>query len=231
MDLLEWTGKPRLVSGPLPTGLVHLAGPAGPTGLNIGEDRLMLTGAAIVLTLALRFLYARTRFGLATSAIAENRRAASTLGWSAHAVELVNFSLAGALSALAAIFLAPTLGLTIVTLTLLVLPALAAALLGRFASFGLTVIGAMAIGAMQSVLSRYVHTTGVADSVPFLVIVAVIVAGGRARPARGDMPSRLPLPGGGSAGGVLPGGLRAHAVQAGGSGGGGREPAAAPTPI
>ena len=192
-----WTGSPRLVSGPLPTSLVHLAGPTGPTGLSIGKDRLILAGAAIVLTLALRFVYARTRFGLGTSAIAENRRAASTLGWSAQAVELVNFSLAGALSALAAIFLAPTLGLTIVTLTLLVLPPLAAALLGGFASFGLTVIGAMAIGAMQSVLSRYVHTTGVADSVPFLVIVAVIVAGGRARPARGDIPSRLPLPGSG----------------------------------
>ena len=195
--LYAWTGSPRLVSGPLPTSLVHLAGPTGPTGLSIGKDRLILAGAAIVLTLALRFVYARTRFGLGTSAIAENRRAASTLGWSAQAVELVNFSLAGALSALAAIFLAPTLGLTIVTLTLLVLPALAAALLGGFASFGLTVIGAMAIGAMQSVLSRYVHTTGVAASVPFLVIVAVIVAGGRARPARGDIPSRLPLPGSG----------------------------------
>ena len=193
--LYEWTGKPRLVRGPLPTEVVHFAGPEGPTGLSVGKDRLILAAAAIVLSFALRFLYAHTRFGLATSAIAENRRAASTLGWSARAVELVNFSLAGALSALAAIFLAPTVGLTIVILTLLVIPALAAALLGRFASFGLTVAGAVGVGAMQSVLSHFIDTPGVADSVPFLVIIAVIVAGGRARPARGDIPSRLPLPG------------------------------------
>src|ERR1700737_501502 len=81
--LYRWTGKPRLVRGPLPTAVVHFAGPTGPTGLSIGKDRLILAGAAIVLAVALRFLYARTRFGLATSAIAENRRAASTLGWSA----------------------------------------------------------------------------------------------------------------------------------------------------
>ena len=195
--LQKWTGQPRLVTGPLPTRLVHLAGAHGPTGLNIGEDRLILAAGAVILAAGLKLLYGRTRFGLATSAIAENRRAASTLGWSAQAVELLNFSLAGALAALAAIFLAPTVGLTVVTLTLLVLPALAAALLGRFSSFGLTVAGALVIGAMQSDLSRYVHTTGVADSVPFLVIVAVIVVGGRARPARGDIASRLPLPGSG----------------------------------
>src|SRR5207248_7492039 len=98
--LYEWTGKPRLVRGPLPTDLIHIAGPAGPTGLNVGKDRLILAAAAIVLAVVLRFVYARTTFGLGTSAIAENRRAASTLGWSASSIELANFSIAGALSAI-----------------------------------------------------------------------------------------------------------------------------------
>ena len=49
--LLEWSGKPRLVRGPLPTSLIHLAGPSGPTGLNIGKDRLMLAGAANALAM------------------------------------------------------------------------------------------------------------------------------------------------------------------------------------
>src|SRR4051794_31574257 len=193
--LVIWTGKPRLVSGPLPTKLVHIAGAKGPTGLSIGQDRLILAGAAILLAFVMRMIYAKTRFGLATSAIAENRRAASTIGCSARRIEMINFAIAGGLSALAAIFLAPTVGLTIVTLTLLVLPALAAALLGRFSSFSLTVAGALLIGALQSVLSRYSHTPGIADSVPFLIIIVVIVAGGSARPARGDVASRLPIPG------------------------------------
>jgi ABC-type branched-subunit amino acid transport system ATPase component/ABC-type branched-subunit amino acid transport system permease subunit len=167
------------------------------TGLNLGEDRLILLAAAIALAAVLRAVYSKTRFGLATSAIAENRRAASTVGWSAQSVELANFAIAGGLSALAAIFLAPTVGLTVVTLTLLVLPALAGALLGGFSSFSLTVAGAAVIGILQSLLGRYNHTPGVADSVPFLVIVVVMVAGGRARPARGDVASRLPLPGSG----------------------------------
>jgi len=195
--IVKWTGRPRLVSGVLPTKLIHLAGARGPDGLNIGEDRLILTAASIVLAVVLRIVYSKTRFGLATSAVAENRRAAATVGWSARTIELINFSLAGALAALAAIFLAPTVGLTISILTLLVLPALAAALLGGFSSFFLTVVGAAVIGMLQSVLARYSHTPGVSDSVPFLVIVGVIVAGGRARPARGDVASRLPLPGSG----------------------------------
>ncbi len=160
--LLVWTGQPRLVTGPLPTKLVHIAGPAGPTGLSIGQDRLILAAGAILLALAMRVFYAKSRFGLATSAIAENRRAASTIGCSARRIEMINFAIGGGLSALAAIFLAPTVGLTVVTLSLLVLPALAAALLGRFSSFTLTVAGALLIGALQSVLSRYSHTAGVA---------------------------------------------------------------------
>ena len=119
------------------------------------------------------------------------------MGWSAQAVELLNFSLAGALAALAAIFLAPTVGLTVVDAHPPGVAGPGGGPARRFSSFGLTVAGALAIGAMQSDLSRYVHTTGVADSVPFLVIVAVIVVGGQARPARGDIASRLPLPGSG----------------------------------
>ncbi len=107
--------------------------------LMIGLDRLLLIGIALACAVVLRFVYSGTLFGLATSAVAENRRVAASAGWSPDRIEMANFAIAGGLSALAAIFLAPIVTLNAAVLSLAVLPALAAALVGRFSSFGITV--------------------------------------------------------------------------------------------
>jgi ABC-type branched-subunit amino acid transport system ATPase component/ABC-type branched-subunit amino acid transport system permease subunit len=90
-----------------------------------------------------------------------------------------------------------------------VVPALAAALVGRFDAFGLTVIAAMVIGMVQQVISLFqpniaktfgfdpLSLTGLPDVVPMVLILAVTIAGGGARPRRGERAERLPLPGGG----------------------------------
>jgi len=108
--------------------------------LIIGRDRLILIGAALLLALVLRLIYSGTLFGLATSAIAENRSVAASAGSSPDRVEMANFAIAGLLSALAANLLAPIVGLNAAVLSLAVLPALAAALVGRFSSCGITML-------------------------------------------------------------------------------------------
>ena len=55
------------------------------------------------------------------------------------------------------------------------MPALAAALLARFVSFPIAFAGALGIGVVQSLTTRYVTVTGWGDSVPFIVIVAYLV--------------------------------------------------------
>ena len=187
--LIKWGSNPLFAKSLLPQSSVHIA-----PGVNIGADRLWLIGIGLGLTALLGQLYARTSFGRATSAVAQNRRAASSLGWSASVIEFLNWSIGGALSALAGVLLAPIVGLSVSTLVLLVVPALAAALIGGFSSFALTALGAAAIGILESETSEYVgaHLTGASTSIPFLVIIVVIVAGGRARPARSDLPIRLP---------------------------------------
>ena len=186
----------------LPTRNVTLVG-----DLRIGQDRLILIGLVAALAVVLRLVYSKTLFGLATSAVAENRRVAASAGWSTSTIEVVNFTLAGVLSATAAIFLAPIITLHVAVLTTMVLPALAAALVGRFSSFGLTVAGAFAVGILQSELALFQpdlaerfdvapqSLTGLPQAVPMLIIVAVTVFGGRARLARGEAIARLPLPG------------------------------------
>ncbi len=202
--LLLWSNQLSQPDSILPTRNLTLGG-----SIRIGEDRLILIGIALVLAVVLWALYGRSLFGLATSAVSENRRVAAIAGWAPARIELVNFLIAGFLAALAAILLAPIVTLNAAILSVTVLSALAAALVGRFSSFGATVGAALVIGVLQSELSLFqpdiagtwrVSTqslTGLPQAVPLLIILVVAVAGGRARPARGEINARLPLPGSG----------------------------------
>lgn len=171
-------------------------------GWQIGEltiltDRLALFGLAVVLTGVLAYVKRRSLVGLATTASAESERSASTLGWSPALLATLNWTVGGALAGLAGALIAPITGLTVNPLSLLIVPALAAALVGRFDSFGLTLVGATVIAVLQSVSIRYIDQTGAQDAIPFLAIVAVLVVSGRGLPVRGELGVKLPLIGSG----------------------------------
>ena len=134
----------------LPTNPVKLS-----SQITIPEERLILIGIVLALTVILRFAYTRTMFGLATSAVAESRRVAAASGWSPNRIEVANFVITGVFSAGAAILLVPIIGLSVTGLTLVVLPALAAAMVGRFSSFVVTLIAALGIGVATTELSLF----------------------------------------------------------------------------
>ena len=177
--------------------------------LFVAQDRLVIVGLAIALAFVLRIVYSKTTFGLATSAVAESRRVASANGLSPTSIEVVNFAVAGVLSALAAILIAPIVGLDAAVLSLTVIPALAAALAGRFSSFAVTVAAALGIGVLSTELSLFQSDiatklgvevqaiTGLPQVVPLLIIILVTVFQGKARLQRGEVLARLPLPGSG----------------------------------
>jgi branched-subunit amino acid ABC-type transport system permease component len=125
--LVIWTNQISAPTSLLPDRSIVIAG-----DLRISQDRLILIGVVLVLAVALRALYSGTLFGLATSAVSENRRVAAIARWAPNRIEFVNYVIAGFLSALAAILLAPIVGLNATVLSIAVLPALAAALVGRF---------------------------------------------------------------------------------------------------
>lgn len=177
----------QLVPAKLPSGLVEIA------GATVSEDRIWLLGIAVVVTAALHALYKRTLFGLGTTAVAENQGAAASLGWSADLIAAANWGLGSALAGLTGILIVPVIGLSVTGLTTLLLSALAAALVGRFSSFPVTLAGGLVIGVVQSELTRFgSDVTGLAASVPFLVIALMLVARGRALPLRGTFLERLP---------------------------------------
>ena len=186
LALRHWTSSVRVVASNLPRDVVR---PLPDTP--IGVDRIILFVAAVVSTGLLSWFYSRNRFGLASTAVAENQEATAALGWSPDRIAAANWAAGAVFGGAAAIFLAPISSLG-PEMSLFVVPALAAALVSRFSSFWLTLASALGIGVAESLMARYVSEPGWAKSVPFMLIIVVLVSRGSSLPARGESASRLP---------------------------------------
>jgi sulfate-transporting ATPase len=196
MLILQSIGILRYGANSLLIGPLIPSKPIDLLGTTVGSDRLWLLGLAVVLTIVLTLLWNHTAFGWRLSAVSENRRAAAALGWSPDRASLLTWALGSGLAGLAGMLVAPIVQLAVTQLTLLAFPALAAALIGRFRSFPLTLGAGVFLGIAESEVGRYVHLTGASSALPFLAVVAVLLIGGTALPTRGqhsDRPPRLGL--------------------------------------
>lgn len=168
--------------------------------LSLPYDRTIVVAVTVALGLVLRVVMDRTSFGLATTATAEDPLVASTLGVDSNRTALLNWVIGSALAGLAGVLIIPILAsLDPTPLLELVIPTLAAAMIGRFSSYGMTVVGGLAIGIGESLLIRYqaavfgsTWSGGWPDALPFLVIIVFLVAGGTPFPKRGEITARLP---------------------------------------
>jgi sulfate-transporting ATPase len=189
--VLRYGAKITFVRSEFPRKVLHF------WDITVPIDRFILVGIAAVLGAGLWVLYRYTRFGMATSAVAENERAAASVGLSPDWLATANWALGSALAGLAAILIAPIVQLQVTTITNLVIAALATALVASFRSFPVAFLGGTLIGIGQSELTHYVHTTGVSSSLPFAVIVLWMVVRGQALPLRDYFLQRLPAVGSG----------------------------------
>ncbi|HVW42533.1 MAG TPA: branched-chain amino acid ABC transporter permease/ATP-binding protein [Amycolatopsis sp.] len=179
------------VPSQLPTSTLRIL------GATVGWNQIIIIGIALVVAAGLTLLYRGTQFGRLTAATSENQRALAALGKSADRIAAANWAIGGALAGAAGILLAPITGLDVTQFTLLVLPALAAAVVGRLSSFGLTVVGGLVIGIAQAEMSRYVSNPGWSAAAPFILIVVVLVLRGRDKNLRSNAGERLPRLGSG----------------------------------
>ena len=161
----------------------------------------------VAFTVVLRLVFQRTRFGLATRAAAENERGAVVLGFSPDRLAAINWVLATTITGLLGIFVASiNSNIEPRILPALIVPALTAALVGGFSSFGWTIAAAFLLG-MQKPLIDYLGATrtwfphaasqpfpGVSLLIPLVVIVAVLFLRGNPLPERGAVRAgRLPF--------------------------------------
>lgn len=188
---------PRSVASFLPQTNIKLGG-----NFSIGEEQLIIAALSLVLTGVLWLAYRRSRFGMATSGIAENANLMSTLGWSADRLAAANWAIGGALAGVGGVLLVQVIGFDPTNFGLVVVPALAVALVGGFRSFPLTFAGGVGIGMLQSYADYlyakhpngiwHVPTIGLSDGIPFLVIMVLLVVRGRSLPLRSHLADILP---------------------------------------
>lgn len=130
-----------------------------PTGSNvsvlgavIGIDRLMMLGITAVLMAGVVYLFKRTTLGLAMRAVSDDRNAALLMGVPSQRISTLAWMIGSVLGGAAGILLSPIIGLQPVNLTLLAIPAYAAALFGGLTSLPLTFAGAAMVGIVYAVV-------------------------------------------------------------------------------
>jgi branched-chain amino acid transport system permease protein len=175
--------------------------PVNVLGAAIPRDRLYVLALVVAAAVLLRLLFQYTRFGLVTSAVAENEKASILLGFSPGRVAAANFVLATTLAGAIGILVSPITALDPVSLSLMIIPALGAALVARFSSFEVAVLAALAIGMLQSEITKiqqlglsWFPETGISEGLPLVVIVIAMAIFGRKLPARHEVRAeRLPF--------------------------------------
>jgi branched-subunit amino acid ABC-type transport system permease component len=183
--VLNYSTEPVATNPIFPSGALKISGVTFP------QDRLFFTGVVIVISVALALIYRYTRFGLATRAGAENDRGAALTGISATRIASQNWVIATVLAGAAGILIAPVASLDPTSYTLFIVPALAAALVGRFESFWITALAGLLIGCFQSEINKLITVwtwlpqSGLSDAVPFIVIIVVMAFRSRSVLARG----------------------------------------------
>src|SRR4051794_17167349 len=162
-------------------------------GITVPVDRFWFAGIVVVLAIVLSLVYRYTRFGLATSASAENERGAALVGLSADRIGTGNWVIATLLAGAAGILIAPISTVDPTSYTLFIVPALGVALVARFQSFAVVAIAGLLLGAFQSEMTKlltiwtWLPEQGLPQAIPFIFIVVAMTLITRGLSARGSL--------------------------------------------
>lgn len=141
----------------------------------ISMTSVLAVGLAVMFALTLWLVLRGSRLGFRLAAMSARPVTAELLGIPVRIQTIGVWAVSGAAATVALMMVAPTRPADVTSLGLVVVPALAAALLGGFRSFGLTVIGGLGIGIVQSVSTRWESFSAYRDTLPFFAIMAVLI--------------------------------------------------------
>ncbi|MFJ4809157.1 branched-chain amino acid ABC transporter permease [Streptomyces longwoodensis] len=182
VDIVLVTELSRRIGG----DLLSLGDPWGDAVTEVGpvtvaDSRIAAIAVSAVVIAAVFALFRFTPWGLSLRAAAEDTEAAALMGVRLSRVRMLAWCLAGALAALAAVFLAafPAPGLERTT-GQIALKAFPAAILGGMASPAGALAGSLVIGLTEAFVAGYqsdlhVLGEGVGDVAPYAVMIAVLL--------------------------------------------------------
>ena len=189
------------------TGVVQGVAPILPSNtfkigvVQTSVNRLVLAGLALVVAgmVWAWFKYART--GLACRAAAESDKGAVLSGLSPSRLSVITWTGSAALAGLFGVLVAPLVPLSADVYPLLVVPALAAALVGQLSRIWVATIAALLIGCLQASMQFFIGKgyvplwalNGLPEALPLVLIIGALFVVGKRLPGRsGNTSARLP---------------------------------------
>lgn len=173
-------------------------------GVRIGADQIIVTLLGLALAVGLSAFLRYTRLGIAMRGMVDDPSLLDLTGASHSGIRLASWVIGSCFAALSGLLIAPTIGLDPLLLTMLVVQAFGAAVIGRLASLPLTYAGGLIIGVLAALLTKYVSghaaLAGLPASVPFIVLFGVLLTSRRGRLSEagtvrvGRVQRRLPVP-------------------------------------
>jgi branched-chain amino acid transport system permease protein len=130
---------------------------------------------AFVITALVTQTLRRTEIGLRLRAISQGPVASELLALPVRSLSVGVWALAGAVSTVALLVITPDRSTEIADLSLLVVPAMAAALLASFSRYWVAVVGGLALGAAEGLLSYVQSLADYQAVIPFVVIVLLLL--------------------------------------------------------
>jgi len=152
-------------------------------GVNLTWHELLAMVLAAVIALALRFLFFRTRNGVAMRAVVDDPDLLELNAGRPERLAMLSWALGAFLAALAGILITPIQGsaMSATALTLLVIDAFAAAMFGRLRSLPRTFLGALVLGLAGSYVigyfpaDRWTWTGNFRVSLPMIALFVVLL--------------------------------------------------------
>jgi branched-chain amino acid transport system permease protein len=150
--------------------------------LHVGYDQLATLLIAIAVGIGLWLLLRRTKFGMATRAVVDNRDLSALAGVRSETIGRVAWVLSCAFAGIVGILLSSSVGLDVYVLVLLVIYAFAPAVQGKLVSLPIAFFAAIALGVVQSILTKYGSVGTVADiesAIPYAWLFILLIAYGK----------------------------------------------------
>jgi len=141
----------------------------------VGANYIVIIVVALGLAFGLGAFLKYTSFGRSMRAVSDSPTAASLWGVPVNKVSAVSWMLGSLVAALAGILITPFINFDTTSLTLLIIDALAAALIGGLVSLPSTVLGGFVLGLLETYPTIWIQSLGFPRLVAVLVILAVLI--------------------------------------------------------
>jgi branched-subunit amino acid ABC-type transport system permease component len=207
-------GGTRAVAPIFPTNTYRLF------GVVVGVDQTIVVAIAVAVGVLLAVFARRTHLGLQTRAVVDDKNLTELVGTNSRFVTSFSWVLGSGIAALSGILFAPFVSLDSLLLTLVVVQAFGAAVVGKLRSFPLANLAAYGIAIAAALATKLVAgnpgLAGIPSAIPVIVLFAVLVFSRKGtftevtsrierNPVRGQArsrPSKFPL-GAAVAGGIV----------------------------